>query len=249
MITAGVDLSAQDTKTALCAIEWDSRRARVARLQVGCTDGEILTVLRCAGRSGIDAPFGWPEAMVTALAIHAAGGPWPAHATPESLRYRETDRFVVERTREAIGTALHPLSVSSDRIAVCAWRCTRILTALGEPVDRSGTSGSAAEVYPAAALALWSIPRKGYKAPASHGIREAILDALVETASGLEIGSEARASCIDVDHALDALVSALVARAVARGLTTGPDETRSAAAAHEGWIHLPRPDSLAHLVG
>jgi hypothetical protein len=92
-------------------------------------------------------------------------------------------------------------------------------------------------------------PEKGYKAPASRGIREAILAALVETASGLEIGSEARASCIDVDHALDALVSALVARAVARGLTTGPDETRSAAAAHEGWIHLPRPDSLAHLVG
>jgi hypothetical protein len=53
MNTAGVDLSAQDTNTALCTIEWDSRRARVARLRVGCTDGEILTVLRCAGRSGI----------------------------------------------------------------------------------------------------------------------------------------------------------------------------------------------------
>lgn len=78
--------------------------------------------------------------------------------------------------------------VSSDRIAVCAWRCARLLTEhaqrTGRPLDRIGVPLStgmdgppdaprptgivgpygAVEVYPAGALALWGLPHKGYKA-------------------------------------------------------------------------------------
>jgi predicted nuclease with RNAse H fold len=92
---------------------------------------------------GIDAPFGWPDAAVEATATWASGGRWP-EVSKNDLRYRLTDQCVRETT------GLPPLSVSSDRIAVTAWRCARLLDALrtnGRPVDRTGTD-DIFEVYP-----------------------------------------------------------------------------------------------------
>lgn len=51
------------------------------------------------------------------------------------------------------------------------------------------------------------------------------------------------------EHAFDALIAALIARSAALGLTTTPQGVeQERAAAVEGWIHLPRPGSLAGLV-
>lgn len=85
------------------------------------------------------------------------------------------------------GVSIWPLSVSSDRIAVCAWRCADLLTEYaaktGWKLDRIGVPLSTGmdgppdaprptglvarsgvvEVYPAAALALWGFEFKGYK--------------------------------------------------------------------------------------
>jgi hypothetical protein len=49
------------------------------------------------------------------------------------------------------------------------------------------------------------------------------------------------------EHAFDALIAALVARAVAPNLTERPPPSELLTAAVEGWIHLPRPGSLAVL--
>ena len=50
-------------------------------------------------------------------------------------------------------TGAEPLSVSSDRIAICAMRCAELLVELAGDgqLERTG-GGLVAEVYPAAAL-------------------------------------------------------------------------------------------------
>jgi hypothetical protein len=133
-----------------------------------------------------------------------------------------------------------PLSVSSDRIARPAERAARLLTLLGthgEGARRDGKDG-VVEVYPAGALRCWGIPVEGYKRPAATQAREAIVEA-VSDAVNLRLRSEDRAALSLTDHATDALVAAVVARAFQQGRVLAPTEGERAAAAIEGWLYLP----------
>jgi predicted nuclease with RNAse H fold len=187
MKTLGIDLAAQDKKTASCAIEWISERVLVELPVVGGSPSDLLTAMQKADWIGIDAPFGWPDTMVEAIYRYAHEGTWPGSAVPEKLRYRTTDWFVHDLIADERDVSVWPLSVSSDRIAVCAWRCANLLTEYaartGWKLDRIGVPLSAGmdgppettrptgivaergvvEVYPAAALALWGFAFKGYK--------------------------------------------------------------------------------------
>jgi predicted nuclease with RNAse H fold len=186
MRTLGIDLAAQDKKTAWCAIEWISERALVELPVVGRSANDLLPAMKKAHWIGIDAPFGWPDTMVEAIHRYAHEGIWPGSAVPETLRYRTTDWFVHDLIAAERDVSVWPLSVSSDR-AVCAWRCARLLTEYaaetGWKLDRIGVALSTGmdvrldaprptgivaesgvvEVYPAAALALWGLLFKGYK--------------------------------------------------------------------------------------
>lgn len=257
MRTVGVDLASQDAKTAYCVVDWTEGHVRIGEPVLGASDSDLLCVMADAEAVGIDAPFGWPEAMVEAMAEHAAGRPWPAAASAEALRYRTTDRYVNSTILEERGTKVWPLSVSSDRIAYCAWRCGRLLrdhaSSTGWAGGRLGSPDGGvciAEVYPAGALAMWGITHKGYKGKGSsvaeaRSRRSAIVDQIALAAgSWLRLPAEVRTTCAANDDALDALVSALVARAAASGLTRQPDPVQAAAAAREGWIHLPLTNSL-----
>ncbi len=109
-------------------------------------------------------------------------------------------------------------------------RCAELLVELaGEgDLDRTG-GGLVVEVYPAAALRQWGFDPRGYKA----------------TSQWLELPQEQRVLLAASDHLFDALVSALVGRAVELGRTLPvPDEHR-ALAASEGWIHLPKRQPLS----
>ena len=63
----------------------------------------------------------------------------------------------------------------------------------------------------------------------------------------MEMGDDARAACVASDHAFDAFVSSLVARAVARGKTARPPKKQRELARQEGWIHVPEEGSLGAL--
>jgi Protein of unknown function (DUF429) len=246
MLSVGIDLSASDGKTSACGITWDVGRGSATVPEVGLSDRDILEHRR--GRLGCHR-----RAVRLAGRVHRGGrrlrrgGRFPTTAR-KRLRYRETDRFVEERARL-------PLSVSSDRIAVTAMRCASILTMLGaagEPVDRAG-SGRVLEVYPAAALAVWGIDPEGYKTrDKAAGVRRRILAELADGAGGSpELSADVAQRCTSSDDALDALISALLARAADRGLTIeAPPELRDQAS-REGWIHLPVEveGSLAALAG
>jgi hypothetical protein len=244
VLTVGVDLAAEPVNTAVAAVRWADGAATVESLAVGADDAALVPAIGAAAKAGIDCPLGWPVPFVRFLLDHqefrppgAAGAAWR-----RSLACRQTDLVTREVAR------LVPLSVSTDRIGLVAMRCAGLLAELaaaGRPVDRTG-AGVVVEVYPAAALKLWGLEHRRYKGAAHAAARSALVDRLTGLAPWLRLGPYER-ECRRTDHALDAVVAALAARAAALGAATAPGPDQVAAAATEGWIALPT-GPLADLV-
>lgn len=248
MRTLGVDVAAQARGTATAVVEW-GERAVVVGVEVGREDGQIIEEMVRADCCGIDCPLGWPMKMVGALARYANDGVWSG-VDKAAFRYRRTDLAVIERVREQTGKPLYPLSVSSDRIAIAAWRVAGLRELLDKRFDRAG-SDNVFEVYPAAALQLWGLDRRGYKGSGDAGrvVRARLLAAIREAAPWLEWEDPSlESACVDSDHALDALVASLVTRAAALALTYPIEPGDLSLAREEGWIHLPRTESLGQLL-
>ena len=239
MKTVGLDLAAEPERTAVATIHWSDHSAEVTSLVLGVDDLCALGYLGSADKVGIDCPFGWPVPFIDFLDSHRNGHVRVPHnlhglAWRKTLAFRETDA-VVRAT-----TGLIPLSVAADRIGHTAMRCAGLLAALaaqGNPVDRTG-SGSVVEVYPAAALRHWALPHKGYKRPANLTSLGVLVDQLGERMPWLHLGAH-EALCRRSDDALDAVVCALVARAVVLGRVQQPDARQLKRARTEGWIAVP----------
>jgi predicted nuclease with RNAse H fold len=248
MLTVGVDLAAEPANTAVARISWTGGHADVQRLVIGADDTVLAEEIAVASKAGIDCPLGWPRRFVEFVVQHQAD----AFVAPVDVAGRDWRRLLANRetdlvTRDVVG--LVPLSVAADRIGLAAMRCAGLLARLaaeGRPVDRSG-AGAVVEVYPAAALKRWGLPFRGYKGAANAGVRHELIDRLAATAPWLRLDG-----CVEIcrrsDHALDAVVAALNARAAAVGRATGPSVEQAAAARTEGWIALPTGtlDDLAH---
>jgi len=247
MRTAGVDLSVAPKGTAAATIEWEAGRARVGESSSGLVDQALIELLAESEWTAIDAPFGWPEPMVTAVHAYATSGFWPA-PDKRSFRLRRTDLHVHDRVLAGTEEHLWPLSPSTDRISLTAWRLAGLREAAHERshvrFDRAG-GDRVVEAYPAAALLLWGLPRSGYKSDPEA--REQLLVALEAEAPWLAWDPGAREACADSDDCLDAVLCALIARAAALGLTEQPPAEALDLARVEGWIHLPGPGSLAEL--
>jgi predicted nuclease with RNAse H fold len=254
-LTVGIDLSSDPARTAACAVAWRDGHATVDALEMGLDDGALHERIRrvdaAGGVTGIDAPFAWPVPFREAIDAHARDGSFPADYRDPRLQFRATDLFVAG---PPIGR--RPLSVSTNLIGVTAMRCARLLHEVGlrrgAPVDPAGADGIA-EVYPAAALVAWGgraagLDPQGYKTgPAAAAARGRLVAALAGW-PWLALPAAAAEACARSDHALDAVLAALAARAAQRGLTHAPqsDEQRALAAV-EGWIHVPRPGTLDRL--
>jgi Protein of unknown function (DUF429) len=202
---------------------------------------------------GIDAPFGWPEPFLDAVIAYRSEPAWPTGMDNplDDCRLRETDRAVHRRSGK------WPLSVTSNLIALPAMRCASLLTDIAEhvgvdAVSRNGT-GLCCEVYPDPALRRWTdrapeglAPRETYKGDGAADKRVALLTA-IRRQLPIEDPDHRLEKIALKDDYLDALVCALVARAVERGLTYQPaTKVEIERARVEGWIHLPC-DSLERL--
>lgn len=230
MRTVGVDLGSEAARTAVAVLDWDPA-PRVVDLRLGVDDAVLVALCAGADKVGIDCPLGWPDRFVDLVLAHREGR---LDDVPDTgLPWRRT--LLRRVTDEHVGrtTGVWPLSVSADRIGSVAMRAAVVLARLGVQ-DRSG-AGPVAEVYPAAALKGWGLVHRGYKRGADglDALVSAFLDGL-----GLDAG-RFDPLCRGSDDAFDAVVCAVVARAVALGRTTGPPEDLLPAAAREGWIHLP----------
>jgi predicted RNase H-like nuclease len=249
MRTVGVDLSAEAPGTGIAVIDWDTRGGRLNEVRVGADDAVVLAALDNADRAAVDCPLGWPEPFVDFLIAHRAGR--ASAPTGQSglewrreLSRRATDLHVAETVSGCV-----PLAVSADRIAAVAMRAAGLLAALadaGRPVDRSGV-GLLVEVYPAAALRIWGLASRSYKGTSNQAALGLLVEGLRTALPDLDWSGHDTV-CRQSDDALDAVVCALIARAVHLGLTAGPPDHLSIRAATEGWIHLPSSrDSLAKL--
>jgi len=246
VVTVGVDVASRAPGTAACWVRWEDGAATVERVVPGLDDDHLAAVLRePVEKVGLDVPLGWPDGFVEAVARHQAREPF-GDGGIESLARRRTDRWVHEQIHQL------PLSVSTDRIAYPAMRMARLLGESGvneEPrpaVDRSG-AGKFVEVYPAAALLVWGLPHRRYKGTAGGALRAGILDALHRRCPWLTAHSTAWTEIARTDHAFDALICALIARARQRDLCHPIPREQRETAAREGWIAVPLPESLEHL--
>ena len=234
MITLGVDFAAQPKNTALCQMHWQHDRAEVDLLERNVSDQRILSLSETAHKVGLDVPFGWPLAFVKSISAHGEGAPWPENSSRE-LCYRQTDRFIHSVTGH------WPLSVSTDRIGITAFRAASILSRLGragDVVDRTG-KGKFVEIYPAAAARVWTL------GPCSKKDSVTLAKALWERCKQwLHVPDDLRTLCEENRHALDALIAALVVRASALKLCEPISAAGAQAAEAEGWIALPLPGSL-----
>jgi len=235
--TVGIDLAADPNRTAIASVSWQGGTAAVDTLLLKCSDDVVLHWMHHPSRSvGIDCPFGWPAKFVDLVSQHTTRHlQVPTQLRPGWRReyvFRATDRWVHDHV------GLVPLSVAADRIGHTAIRLAALMAQLRDdilsPLDGSG---ALAEVYPAAALKVWDLPYRGYKRKANAAARNALVDELQVVAPWLDLGvheSIVRAN----DDALDAVVCALIARAVSSGTTQPPED--SALALVEGWIiHVP----------
>jgi predicted nuclease with RNAse H fold len=239
MITLGIDLASQPTNTATCVITWGEKVA-IDIPSATADDEQLVTLIGDADRVGIDVPFGWPLPFVNALSGYYQGRGWMA-GHGDAVQLRKTDQVVKRLTGKL------PLSVSSDKTAIPAMRAAHLLSAIDPDMDRSG-QGRLVEVYPAAALRSWGFPSDGYKGKAGQAVREALVQSFLQrTRRWVEVTPEVQKCCVQSDHAFDALVAAIVARAAHLKLVHEPDDADMELARVEGWIALPLTDSLDRL--
>jgi predicted nuclease with RNAse H fold len=230
--TLGIDLASADARTGVAVVTWTDQAGRLETLAQPASDALIEELAPSCDAIAIDAPLGWPTAFAAAIAAHGAGLPWPGSSTAE-LRLRRTDRLLGEEK-------IWPLSVSTDRIGIVAFRAARLLPRLGRGASpaRDGSDG-VFEVYPAAALARWRRQHRGYKqlTPVQEAGRTGILAWLAQRFALDLNGQEPR--LVASSDLLDALICAVLAREAFEGRTEPVPEDDRDAARVEGWIHLP----------
>ncbi|MFC0113043.1 DUF429 domain-containing protein [Kibdelosporangium aridum] len=238
MLTVGVDLAAEPKTTAVAVVEWLPDQARVVSIQIPADDNAVLKAAKTADKVGIDCPLGWPDTFVRFLrsfhdGSHADIPPVAGSDWRRSLANRVTDL----RIRNDPRLNLRPLSVSADRIGLTAMRAAHIQALLaqeGQDVDRTG-AGRIVEVYPAAGLVYWGMDHRLYKGKDNQANLAKLVDGLPDW---LNLG-EHKTLCQTTDHAFDAVIAALIARAAALGRATTPSPDELEVAAREGWIAVP----------
>lgn len=239
MLTVGVDLAAEPAGTALAWIDWFTDRARLRGVAVGVDDDAIVAAVGAAEKAGIDCPLGWPAAFVEFVSAHHTGHVIdPGDIAGREWRRRLAFRITDEAVYRLVGR--WPLSVAADRIGHTAMRAAGLLARLareGSPVDRAG-SGVVVEVYPAASLRRWGLAHRGYKGKENLARLGDLVDQLGQSTEWLDLGAH-EDLCRVSDHAFDAVVAALTARAAACGLATRPSADQLDLARTEGWIAMP----------
>jgi predicted nuclease with RNAse H fold len=244
MRTVGIDLATEAKSTAVAVIDWSPGSAVVRAIEIPAGDDVIRRHAEGAAKVGIDCPLGWPDKFVEFVRNHHEGHPVAASSDDadvwrRSLANRLTDEVVREAFKNDKDKAtLVPLSVSTDRIGLTAMRAARLQSGWPVAVDRSGVEGQVVEVYPAAGLLYWGMRYRQYKGSKNLADLDGLVDDLGSKAPWLDLG-EFAGECRRSDHAFDAVVAALIARAAALGKTVLPTDDQRDVAAREGWIALP----------
>jgi len=242
-VSWGIDMSTALPSVGVASLTWHT--AAPATLSVhtvtkndGVAEYLSQTLADPTAVVAVDVPFGWPSGFAKFLALHAQGPtPLPepnGRSAWSALAGRETDRQV----REAV--KIQGLSVSFDKLGATAAMWSEIefglLATMGHRLDRSGITGPIVETWPRAA---WSrfVGRSENPAKLTPTKFEEALEHVVDFKSpSWRAYPEARR-----EHAQDAIVCALVARARQLDQTDLPKTMDTTTLARsEGWIHIAK---------
>ncbi|MGD9408687.1 MAG: DUF429 domain-containing protein [Thiohalocapsa sp.] len=244
IVVIGIDCAAQAKNMGVAVGESAGDRCRVREVfkysQMSALIDRVASVLGRSSRAllSLDAPLGWPVALISALQGHRAGRPLGPNA--DLLFCRDTDREI--RARHA----LKPLDVGADRIARVARSALELLEGLrnasGEEIPllwQPGLDGRAGaiEVYPKATLKAHGLPFNGYKGTGS-GHRDVREDLVTALGQRIALDSDPDAMIAD-DDMLDAAVCVLAGHDFLIGTAKAPadvDPFRT-----EGWIWARDP--------
>ena len=142
MKTVGVCVGEGDGRSAVCTVRWISECALADLPELACTDENVLEAMARADWIGIDAPFGWPHDIVSAIQTFGYFGRWPEFGVTERLRFRQTDWFVHDVIAAERDEDVWPLSAPGDRFPERALRCAQLLSDYAEhagwTIDRIG---------------------------------------------------------------------------------------------------------------
>lgn len=181
MLIVGVDLASQPKKTAGVWLE----RATDGTIRIDYEPSNVTNerIAHWLGHDAavvaIDAPFGWPRPFVDQVTWWNRGGIGRAplgqlagrpDEASELIAFRAADRFVRKHVGLGADRSRWPqgLSVLTNLISYTTLRLTALLDGR-KTIDRSGASGPALEVYPAAALAEWGRLAGSYKPAGKTG--------------------------------------------------------------------------------
>lgn len=234
-------MSSKAQGTASCSIRWENGQARIETLEHAVDDRRLEVLLvQSADKVGVDVPLGWPDAFVDAV-VHHRDGQVFGEANIAELARRRTDTWVWRNTQQL------PLSVTTDRISYPAMRFARIVDRLCSiNGDRTG-GAKLVEVYPAAALRTWNLQYNRYKRDKGRDVLAAIIRQIRDRCTWLIADNAIWSDVNRDDHALDAFICALVARAHATGRCHPIPLEDIETARREGWIAIPKASTLETL--
>lgn len=237
----GIDCAVDPRKNGLALGAIDGPRVVVQDVTQGCDRRGLESALMnwietyTPSLLALDAPLGWPRALGSSLAGHAAGASLPVEMN--KMFSRDTDRLVWE----TIGK--RPLEVGADRIARTAHAALATLDGLrasGRDIPLAWQQAtpsklSAIEVYPAATLLSRSLSLKGYKRKTALDERSALADSLQ---GEIDFGGCLPAA-LESPDAFDAVICLLAAQDFVMGRCMPPEDVETAR--KEGWIWFKPP--------
>ena len=155
LAVAGIDWATKPKNRALVILRWNAGTITLEEVNKKLTDIVLAEMLASSAYSivTVDIPFGWPIEFSTFVNDWSLYSVTQSPPPPrETFRYRTTDLVVIKE----LGT--HPLSVSSDKIALGArlWASVVAKKKLWKRIDvgryKERPSSPIIEVYPKATL-------------------------------------------------------------------------------------------------
>lgn len=249
----GVDWATESKKRAAVELATQSGVLSLVKVVQPFSDADAGSTLKDRGLNvvAVDTPFGWPKdftGFVSAWSASTGGPPPPSSA---SFSLRTTDLVVRQETGK------QPLSVSTDRIGLCARSWVNVVTtekvANRIEVGQSPTAERPViEVYPGASLKVFAKHSNSTVAEAdfkkNRGSRQAALKGLFSM-FGVQDPNQLTNKLIGVGEedsdAADAFLAALTAVAYLGQLpgwsVRRPTSNELTLAETEGWIFFPVP--------
>lgn len=250
MRVLGLDWATEASRRAGVVLEKVRSGLRLLEVHDGVTDEQTLSFLADERLDviGVDTPFGWPRAAVEFLQRLSVLEASPLPPSGRVFSDRLTDRIV----KDEFGK--QPLSVSSDRIALCtlSWLRVAARAQLSGRVDvgQGGVTRPVFEAYPGAALQQFSrwLGFSGKDFKKRRAARREALQALFEHFELEDPGGRFERLVGEDDEAsdvADAFLAACNALAFAQALpgwgVRRPTLDELELARTEGWMFVPVP--------